>query len=351
MLSQLIAYASLFAQLSLALVVRAPSTPSSPKASIHPLHIFPNGTGGETLAVRDDGSVLMGTIYPSALLYYFPASNYSNPVLLHNFTGSAGAYGLAEYAPDIYSISVGTFARSGTVLNATATIWRVNLAKFRIQDNGTITSPVHVSKLASMTDVGFLNGAAPLDAESVLVADSARGVVYSVDTQNGRYSVVLNDTTMAPNTTGPVRLGVNGLRVVNETLYFTNTNKRSVSKVPLNVDGTAAGPYTTIVTNTLLDDLEVDPSTGAIYLPGLAGNIITYVTPNGTASVIAGSLNSTDVPNPTDIRFAKGSQCGVGPGTRLLVSTIGGSEYPINGTYVMGGGLYELDVSRLSTQP
>lgn len=346
MLSRVTFCATILVGLCTALAIDTQTASSAPEASIHPLHIFPDGIGAETLSVRKDGSVLLGMIYPSALLYYF-ATPTSTPILLHNFTGLAGAYGLTEYAPDVFAVVTGTFSRSGTVLNATGTIWRVDLTKFRTEEDGTITSPAYISKLATLTDVGFLNGAATLNADTVLVADSARGVVFSVDTQSGNYSVALNDMSMAPNTTGLVRLGVNGLRIVNDTLYYTNTNRRYVGKVQLNVDGTAAGPYQTIVTNTLLDDLEVDPMTGAIYLPGLAGNIVTYVAPNGTATVVAGSLNSTEIPGPTSLRFAKDQGCGREQSTKLIVSACGGIEYPVNGAYTGGGGLYELDVSQV----
>lgn len=343
MLFRMILYTILLLRLTDALAISSPSSFPILGASVQPLYLFPNGTAAENLLVREDGSILMTMLYPTAALYYFPRANSSTPTLLYNFSGSAAAYGISEYAPGIFAVCTGTFSRSGDITNATGVVWKVDLAKFRIQENGTITSPARVSILANLTDIGFLNGATTLDANTVLVADSVKGVVYAVDTQNGSYSVALNDSALAPNATGPVRLGVNGLAKMNDVLYFTNTNHRSVGKVPLTVDGNAAGPYESVATNVLVDDLDVDPSTGVVYIASLVANAITYVEPNGTTSVLVGSLNSTDVPGPTAIKFAKRSACHNDQRSKLLISTSGGFEYPINGTYIMGGGLYELD--------
>ena len=299
----------LFVQVLLASATSIFAAPLEPGSPVRPLHVFPNGTAAENLVVREDGSILMTMIYPSAELYYFPSA-YSTPVLLYDFSGSVAAYGITEYAPDVFAVCTGTFSRSGIITNATATVWKVDLAKIRIQEDGTITSPAHISILADLTDVGFIKGAATLDTDTVLAADSVSGVVFAIDTQSGNYYVVLEDPALAPNATGAVRLGVNGINIVNDTLYYTNTNKRSVGKVQLNVDGTAAGPYTTIASKVLVDDLEVDRLTGAIYITSLVANEFTYVSPDGEVSVLAGSLNSTDVPGPTAIRFAKGPGCG-----------------------------------------
>lgn len=319
---------------------------SPPSATVNPIYIFPNGTAAENLYVLSDNSVLLAMLTPNAALYYFPANDLSHPILLQNFTEDAAAYGITQYAPDLFAFYTGTFNRSGTDLYATGHVWTIDLTSFALSTDNEVTSPAEITLLTNLTNVGFLNGAATLDENTILCADSAKGVVYAIDTHTGDSTTVLEDDALAPNATGPVRLGVNGLAKIGDELYFTNTNHRSVGKVRLTDDGTAAGPYEDVAQYVLVDDLDVDPETGEVFIASLVGNAVTSVAPDGSSEIIAGNLNSTEVPGPTAIKFAKGGKGDEGCERRLFVSTSGGIEYPINGTYIQGGGLYELCISR-----
>ena len=144
---------------------------------------------------------------------------------------------------------------------------------------------------------------------------------------------------MARTNSSPI--GINGLHIshTKEILYFTNSAQSLFASIPINPNATlrgAAGIITNATTITPgFDDFALDLDDNA-YIATSRGNTIAEVAYNGRQEVLAGSLNSTEIAQPTSARFGRGRD-----GKRVLyVTTAGGLAAPVDvdGKEVVVGG-------------
>jgi hypothetical protein len=179
-----------------------------------------------------------------------------------------------------------------------------------------------------------LNGLTVLNkaAGTVLVGDAGAGVVYRVDTNSGQYQQVLSDPLMTPAGPPFPQLGINGIHICSNFVYWANTFQGVFARIPIHADGTAAGPAAVLVNIGLGDDFTFD-SVGNVYLAQNLNNTLQKITPAGVTSIIAGDLHSSALPGPTAAQFGRTAA----DHSVLYVTTTGGIGSPVNGTYVEGG--------------
>lgn len=272
---------------------------------------FPNDTWIENIAVRPNGGLLV-TLIPSAELWeILPPGQRgtSRARLIHHFSDAEMATGITELAPDVYAVI------------ASNHIWKVVLSN---QDGKAMTT------LINKIPGGSLNGMAVLNRKAgiVAIADCELGLVWRLDTNSGDYAVMLKDETMAANTdVGPL-LGINGLKVLHDYVYYVNTPQRLYCRVRVDaLTGQAEGPYEIISKGAIADDFAISPD-GVGYLAGLSDNVVTRVFLDGTQEVVAGSSNSTALMTSTSAAFGRGANSSTlyvttGGETRNLTSFTG----------------------------
>ena len=101
------------------------------------------------------------------------------------------------------------------------------------------------AKIADIPEAKFLNGLAtlPTNPSVLLVGDSGAGLVYSLDSTSGEYSVAIDDASLKPNASFPVTLGVNGIQFrpgQDDYVYFTNSFKApAFGRMPIDPPGGA----------------------------------------------------------------------------------------------------------------
>lgn len=248
-------------------VIRSTSSPSpieclhAPSSgALRTIHQFSNGTWAENLSLRADGSILV-TIYEGGtekIVLITPQPD--GPGILqvvHHFDDSQiGASGITELEPDIFFFN--TFRRGSSVTNpppGTGQVWSINLRCF----DGT---PVTATLVSNLTESIFLNGltATHHEPERLLVADSQRGVVWRVDPDTGIYDISANVTSLT-YTSSTLPLGVNGLHVKHDFVYFTNTQQRLFARYPISDSGLQTGPVEIIKSPTItsVDDFTLFP--------------------------------------------------------------------------------------------
>lgn len=173
----------------------------------------------------------------------------------------------------------------------------------------------------------------PGKPSSVLLADSAQGLIHQLDTKSGARKVWLDDAALKPNASVPIKSGINGLKAYNGHVYFTNTFSRPcIARLPINRAGDHSGPVETIVGNPTFgvnigdhaDDIAHD-SHGNIWLATDPSNSIVKVSPGGKASVEVSGTNDPIVADVTALAFARTSR---DRGT-LNATTNGGFAYPV----------------------
>lgn len=295
---------------------------------------FPNGTWIENLAVRPSGSLLLTLITTPDLYLIDPLVPNPRPRLVHRFSSSLWLLGITETNPDTYYL----IGANGTYENLSPTpgsnrIYRVHFPR--------PPGPPEISVAAVVRDAVFLNGLITLNPTTLLASDSTLGVVWAIDITTGASRIVIQDPLMAPTAELP-KLGINGLRLFsNSTLYFTNSALAILATIPINADGTAAGPAQEIASapkGTFYDDFALDRYGDAFLATG-NGDSIEEVKRDGSAQIIAGAVNTTEIAQPTSAQFGRMVRDrGV-----LYVTTAGGLAVPIDGDVVVGGQVVAVD--------
>ncbi|KAJ7913476.1 hypothetical protein B0H13DRAFT_1488128, partial [Mycena leptocephala] len=189
----------------------------------------PTGLFLENLAVRPNGKLLITSPESSALHMLDPTAE--NPTFdeVHTFP-NVTLFGIAEVQPDVYGIIA--FVLNVTTISAvpgTIAIWRVDLSS---------GGPPVVNKAADVPDGMFLDGlgAVPGEPDLVLGADTAAGRVWQINLRTGVVRIAAQDDAFAPGAPTPA-FGINGLHVRGGDLYFTNSQKKTFSRVPISVHG------------------------------------------------------------------------------------------------------------------
>ncbi|RAL12657.1 uncharacterized protein BO97DRAFT_424292 [Aspergillus homomorphus CBS 101889] len=280
-----------------------------------------NGTWLENLALRPSGLILvtrmdvpeLWTVDPATgqetLVSTFPKRPLGKLVITDIGHPVVGTWGV--YEVDLSSHSSSALLSSG--------------------EGGSAS----VRKIATLGEAGWLNGMARLpgpgdtDRAVVLIADSVNRVIWQLDARTGAYGVALNDAaSMAASPTDPLGLGVNGVRVWREYVYWSTNSRSAVFRVPVRWDQGRAkvvqtGAVETVVSGVVVDDFAV-PADGMLYLMAVAENEVVRVAPDGNHSVLAGTKDSLDV---------AGCTSGVvsGDGRKLFVTTCGGHIVPPKG--------------------
>ena len=225
-------------------------------------------TSIENVAVRPNGQVLATNMNSNNLYAVDPVAKKSSTAL--QVTGATGLSGIGEYAPDLFAVIGGKG------------IYKVDF---------TGATPKS-SLIKTITEANNLNGLAVLDNSTVLVADAGKGSVYRFDVTTGAYAETIKDATMAPS--GGIPFGIDGIKVRDGVLWYTNIFKNSFHKVAIDpVTAKATGAVQTLWTNLMGDDLCFGPN-GKIYLATNGRNSLVEVDPaNPKANSIASVTGST----------------------------------------------------------
>jgi sugar lactone lactonase YvrE len=195
--------------------------------------------------------------------------------------------------------------------------------------------------IANLTDVILPDGVVtlPYDPSVVLVVDAARGVIWRVNTATGNYAMAIDDPTFKP--TDIVPLGVNGIHIHNDELYFTNLAANSVGKVAITAGGSAASAIQVLTTEALAADDFALSDSGVVYAAG--ANTLWQVLADGRTTAFAGGLNSTVLQGITSARFGRTAV----DQNVLYLSTQGGLLEDPPGSAVHGGQLLTVNVNMI----
>ncbi|RFU75917.1 quino amine dehydrogenase beta chain [Trichoderma arundinaceum] len=293
------------------------------------IYQFSNGTTLENIAVRSNGNLLV-TLTDRPEIYEVNPFDPKDTKLIHHFSGYLGLLGITEVTPDVFTINVGNFSFETGPAPGSWAIWQ--LAYHKDQPK--------VSKITDIPEAAFLNGMTTLDSASntILSGDSTAGVIYSVNTQSGKYKVVLDNEAFKVAPGAPLPIGLNGIQYLDNYVYYVNSFNPIFGRVRVDKSGSAVGSFNTIATGVPADDFAITKQ--AAYIAGNIYNVLTEVKQDGESEAIAGNLNSTLVAGATSAAFGR---------TRLdkhvlYVVTDGAKINPVNGTFTEGGKIVALKI-------
>ncbi|EGP91112.1 uncharacterized protein MYCGRDRAFT_17443, partial [Zymoseptoria tritici IPO323] len=258
----------------------------------------------ENLAIRSNGKILV-TLLSSPEVWQIDPANPGSAELIYRFPHALSALGIAEVYPDVFAVAIGNISLSAMASEpGSYSAWSIDLSRRKHGKDDK-----QVTKITDLSQAAFLNGMSILPGKpsSVLLADSAQGLIHQLDTKSGAWKVWLDDAALKPNASVPIKSGINGLKAYNGHVYFTNTFSRPcIARLPINRAGDPSGPVETIVGNPTFgvnigdhaDDI-AHHSHGNIWLATDLSHSIVKVSPGGNASVEDSGTNDPIVAGVT----------------------------------------------------
>lgn len=287
----------------------------------------------ENIAVRPNGQLLPITTTSSVLNYLDPKTG--KLTFVHDFAAAGNAIqGIAEVHPDLFVINVLTCNITGdlTCTSGSLSSWTVDFYSGKFH-GAKLTS--RVRKVTAFPNAGFLNGVATLSAPRriVLMADSFKGGIWSLDISTGKTKLLFTDPSMAG--TAQAQNDINGIRVRHDRLYFINSAQGTFNRIPIDpMTGAKRGNATVIATGLAApDDFEIDDKKGVAYLcNGLLDQVLKIDLSSGKSQILVG------IPGPTSVRWSVGER----QKNTLYASTIGGLMQYIERNVTIGGVVYSI---------
>ena len=331
---------------------------------VRKIYQFPNETWIENLVVRANGKILVTLISTPEVWEIDPFATPTTAELIYHFPDAISCAGIAEYAPDSFAVNVGNFSDKTFKYDVGSySVWSIDMRSHwkggwdKTHHGGRHHEKPKVHKIADVPSAKFLNGMTTLPGSPnmVLLADSAAGLIYRLDTVTGAYSVAIDDPALKPNTSAPVLLGVNGIHTRpgdDEFIYFTNTLMApAFSRIPINPrTGAKKGPDEVVVESVAAlgggpDDFCFDRTGKAAYIAdGALYGLLKVAVASGETEVVVGGTPKSRVVGQTACNFGRTKE-DVEKGT-LYITTNGGIEAPPP-RGIFGGCVFALDTTEL----
>lgn len=298
---------------------------------VHTVYQFPVATWIENLAVRENGQIIATEDTRPRIYQIDPFEPDQAAILLHEFDDTSSILGIVETSPDVFYVCSANYSSKLLQGYGEAYVYKVDMRSF-LTSNPT---SLNVSKLTSLTEAAGPNGMT-FFANSLLISDFIRGVIWSVDIDSGNVQVAANNSY-----TQSTAFGANGIKVHGGELYFTNTQQETIVKVALDPDtGAITGNYTIMAQGGITpDDFAVDTN-GNLYVTSftVGQNGLAFVPyEGGNATYIAGMAG------PTGAAFGRT----VKDRDVLYVSTSGGDYNYLTGEPVtVAGSILSIQVGR-----
>jgi hypothetical protein len=166
-------------------------------------------------------------------------------------------------------------------------------------------------------------------------------VVFLLDTNTGKYGVVLDNETMRSVPGALVPIGIDGVKTLGGYFYFMNTFAGALVRVKVDCETRKAASSFDIAAKILsITDFFPLAKDGTAFIGGSFSNVVVEISPQCVANVIARNLNSSNVAGATSTTLGKTRE---DRGT-LYVSITGGYGFPVNGTFIERGKVVRVQV-------
>lgn len=286
------------------------------------------GTWFENLVIRPNGLILATRVDAPELWSIDPLTRTGSSIL--SIPGFSGFTGITELSDGVYVMAAGNFTTNGGPVEGTARLLQVDLRR----------SVPEFKYVAQLSDAGLINGVERWDDQSVLLADSTRGLILKVNAENGQYSTAISDPTMAIPINASTNIGINGIKRLDNFVYYTSSAQELFCRIPVDSSAAATGSAQVLASGFPQDDFSLRPD-GTAYIATNSLNTIVRVAGNGQVCTTAGTVDS--------IALAADTSCQFGRTTRdssiLYVSTAGGLTNPVNGTEVQPATIMAVDMT------
>ncbi|KAI1749726.1 hypothetical protein F4782DRAFT_542038 [Xylaria castorea] len=295
---------------------------AAPQAS--QLFQFTYPTGVENLFALPNGCLLLSTSANANLWYIDPEALYPSAQNVITLPGSTALNGFAALGDGLYAVTGGAPPQSSS-----ENPMQVYVIKVETEGdvNVTVDHTVAVPGTKSMDGTAAL----PKHPRTILTADAIGGRILRVNTSDHSVSVALEHAALKPSDRENAK-GVNGLKIREDYLYFTNSAQKTFGRFPIDENGSNTGDVEILA---CLDDMPDSVSYGDFSFDSVGNAFVAVhpssvhkITPEGAQSIFAGGVNSTFL-EPTSVVVSNDRKS-------IYISTAGiDSGFPITGGQVL----------------
>lgn len=278
----------------------------------------------ENINLRPNGQVLMTTFTNASLYTLDPTSSSPTAELVASFTPSTALTGITSVGNDKFAVIGGV---RGSYMYTNETVYTCDFSA---------GSEPAIEVVATLPDAVMLNGmdSLPQNPAVVLIADSRVGAVWRVNTTDGDVAIAYQGDLLLPPENATVPIGINGLKVSNGYVYFTNTAKSFFARMAVTDDGVMHGEVETVAPLVQgeeeydWDDFVIDASGEISYMAQSPNAIGRVNIGTGEMDVVVGFGNETiSLIGPTSVALAE-------DGVTAYVSTRGMQSSGVSGQLV-----------------
>ncbi|OTA55669.1 hypothetical protein K449DRAFT_468824 [Hypoxylon sp. EC38] len=261
------------------------------------------GTWFENIAVRPNGDLVLTTLMPSGSVWTLrrPYAPHPEFALLHTFIETPGLVGIAETKPDTFVVLAAEFEGAGDPVPGSYSIWELSLLG---------ASPV-ARKISDLPEVQLGNGITSVPSSNgdiVLIGDSFAGSLWRLNTTSGSHESVLAVAEMAPPAGAALPIGINGLKIYDGYVYWSNSATVTIYRSKIDGDGYPAANATieTIATldSPFVDDFAFDAQ-GLLWAATNSDNKVDVVRPDGSFETVVGGATEDIVGGDTAVAFGR----------------------------------------------
>ncbi|KAK1749930.1 hypothetical protein QBC47DRAFT_395238 [Echria macrotheca] len=297
---------------------------------------LPNiGTFFENIAVSADGSLLTTRVDAPEVWRIDPKTG-EGSLLLTLPAPLRSATGIAELAPSVFALGAGIYdmtPEGGGPVPGSMEFWTFEF----ITPGDPVQAQSTLRRVCAVPEAVLLNGLCKWDDTTAIGVDSGRGTVYKVDIVSGTCETILQDDLTAPSADFPVPIGINGIKRFRGHLYFTNSSRMSLYRVP--VDQRTArptGPVELVASGFACDDFAVSEDGISAYVATHATHMVVRVALDPAVAMTEGAVTVAGSPDSLDLGGSTSCAFGRGETDRrtLYVTTSGALSFPVGGTMV-----------------
>ncbi|ESZ96897.1 hypothetical protein SBOR_2691 [Sclerotinia borealis F-4128] len=298
--------------------------------SIKTIYQFPQPVFIENIHTRDNGHLLLSTLANGTLVTIDPVAATPSPVPVVTISDSPSyaLTGIATIDRNLYAVSGGIHLPYAFV-NDSMSIYAVSIPENPHDGSAGVIDTIPITN----PNRQLLNGMAALPATPwvVLSAESLCGCIYRTNTRTRAFDIAFSDPAFA-STNSELPVGINGIQIRHNYVYFTNSDQGTFGRVKINRDGSKAGKVEviakyqgTLSLTAAYDDFTFDDE-GNAYVASHPNSVVK-ITPHGVQTTIAGGGNSTLLLGPTALTISR-------DGKFIYVVTGGTSTVPSGGQIV-----------------
>jgi len=262
---------------------------------------FPgNQTMLENVDLLPNGHLIMTTLASSDVYTVDPEAKTPKAEKLLTLPGNGVLTGTTHLGRDLYAVVSGVPTAIGSPVFIRGSF---NIFVISVNSKSVVqTIPVQESAL--------VNGlyALPNKPHIILAADSALGRILRIDTRSKEVTTVLTHDALGFGNFTDLPIGVNGVVIHDDYLYFTNSRLGTFSKVRINDDGKPIGQPEVIAVlpgvgpTHAFDDFDMDKQ-GNAYVATHPSSV-TKITPGGSLTTIFDG-GAAVLDRPTSVVFGK----------------------------------------------